>query len=57
VFTQTASAHGAPWIAREAGMRRAIVSSSTNCRDVLIAAGVLELLQVIIDGHVARVST
>jgi beta-phosphoglucomutase family hydrolase len=39
--------------AREAGLRRAVVSSSTNCRDVLRAAGILELFEEIIDGHVA----
>ena len=26
--------------ARDAGLRRAVVSSSTNCRDVLVAAGI-----------------
>ncbi len=40
--------------AREAGLRRAVVSSSTNCRDVLRAAGMLELFEEIIDGHVAE---
>jgi beta-phosphoglucomutase family hydrolase len=40
--------------AREAGLRRAVVSSSTNCRDVLIAAGIRELFEVIVDGHVAE---
>jgi beta-phosphoglucomutase family hydrolase len=40
--------------AREAGLRRAVVSSSTNCRDVLKAAGIEELFEVIIDGHVAE---
>src|SRR3954447_6701761 len=29
--------------AREQGMRRAVVSSSTNCRDVLVAAGIDQL--------------
>src|SRR4051812_37894760 len=29
--------------ARDAGLRRAVVSSSTNCRDVLRAAGMLDL--------------
>ena len=29
--------------AREAGLRRAVVSSSTNCRDVLVAAGIDDL--------------
>ncbi len=37
--------------ARDAGLRRAVVSSSTNCRDVLSAAGILDLFEEIIDGH------
>jgi beta-phosphoglucomutase family hydrolase len=40
--------------ARAAGLRRAVVSSSTNCRDVLTAAGILDLFEEIIDGHVAE---
>jgi beta-phosphoglucomutase family hydrolase len=40
--------------ARHAGLRRAVVSSSTNCRDVLTAAGILELFEEIVDGHVAE---
>jgi beta-phosphoglucomutase family hydrolase len=40
--------------ARDAGLRRAVVSSSTNCRDVLIAAGILDLFEVIVDGVVAE---
>jgi beta-phosphoglucomutase family hydrolase len=40
--------------ARAAGLRRAVVSSSTNCRDVLRAAGILELFEEIVDGHVAE---
>jgi beta-phosphoglucomutase family hydrolase len=40
--------------AREIGLRRAVVSSSTNCRDVLKAAGILELFEEIVDGHVAE---
>ncbi len=40
--------------AREAGLRRAVVSSSTNCRDVLVAAGILDLFEEIVDGHVAE---
>ncbi len=36
------------------GLRRAVVSSSTNCCDVLIAAGIRELFEVIVDGHVAE---
>jgi beta-phosphoglucomutase family hydrolase len=37
----------------EAGLHRAVVSSSTNCRDVLKAAGIYELFEQIIDGVVA----
>ncbi len=40
--------------AREAGLRRAVVSSSTNCRDVLLAAGIKDLFEQIIDGVVAE---
>ena len=40
--------------ARDAGLRRAVVSSSTNCRDVLKAAGISELFEEIVDGHVAE---
>jgi beta-phosphoglucomutase family hydrolase len=39
--------------AREAGLRRAVVSSSTNCKDVLIAAGIEDLFEQRIDGNVA----
>jgi beta-phosphoglucomutase family hydrolase len=39
---------------RTAGLRRAVVSSSTNCRDVLKAAGILDLFEEIVDGHVAE---
>ena len=39
--------------ARAAGLRRAVVSSSTNCRDVLVAAGIIDLFEEIVDGHVA----
>ena len=39
--------------ARDAGLRRAVVSSSTNCRDVLIAAGIEDLFETRIDGVVA----
>jgi beta-phosphoglucomutase family hydrolase len=38
---------------RDAGLKRAVVSSSTNCRDVLAAAGILDLFDEIIDGVVA----
>jgi beta-phosphoglucomutase family hydrolase len=40
--------------ARVAGLRRAVVSSSTNCRDVLIAAGIEDLFEQRIDGVVAE---
>jgi beta-phosphoglucomutase family hydrolase len=40
--------------AREAGLRRAVVSSSTNCHDVLVAAGIAELFEARIDGAVAE---
>jgi beta-phosphoglucomutase family hydrolase len=40
--------------AREAGLRRAVVSSSTNCREVLIAAGIEDLFEVRIDGLLAE---
>lgn len=39
--------------ARQAGLRRAVVSSSTNCRAVLQAAGIIELFEEIVDGVVA----
>ena len=37
-----------------AGLRRAVVSSSANCRDVLVAAGIEDLFEARIDGIVAR---
>jgi beta-phosphoglucomutase family hydrolase len=40
--------------AREAGLRRAVVSSSTNAHDVLVAAGILDLFEQVIDGHTAE---
>jgi beta-phosphoglucomutase family hydrolase len=40
--------------ARAAGLGRAVVSSSTNCRDVLIAAGIEEFFEARIDGIVAE---
>jgi beta-phosphoglucomutase family hydrolase len=40
--------------ARDAGLHRVVVSSSTNCRDVLTAAGIVDLFEAIIDGHVAE---
>ena len=40
--------------ARDAGLRRAVVSSSANCRDVLVAAGIADLFEVRIDALVAK---
>jgi beta-phosphoglucomutase family hydrolase len=40
--------------AREAGLRRAVVSSSSNCREVVAAAGIEDLLEVRVDGIVAE---
>jgi len=40
--------------ARDEGLRRAVVSASTNCRDVLAAAGIEHLFEVRIDGVVAE---
>jgi len=40
--------------ARDARLRRAVVSSSTNCREILIAAGIEDLLEVRVDGVVAE---
>jgi beta-phosphoglucomutase family hydrolase len=40
--------------ATRAGLRRAVVSASANCRDVVVAAGIEDLLEVRIDGIVAR---
>ena len=40
--------------ARDAGLRRAVVSSSANCRDVLKAAGIIDLFEEIVDGVVAE---
>ncbi|MEV6126633.1 beta-phosphoglucomutase family hydrolase [Streptomyces violaceusniger] len=39
--------------ARAEGLRTAVVSSSANCRDVLVAAGIEDLFEVRIDGVVA----
>jgi beta-phosphoglucomutase family hydrolase len=39
--------------ARDGGLRRAVVSASANCRDVLISAGIEDLLEVRVDGIVA----
>jgi beta-phosphoglucomutase family hydrolase len=40
--------------ARAARLRRAVVSASANCQDVLRSAGIEELLEVRVDGIVAR---
>ena len=40
--------------AQEAGLRRAVVSSSSNCREVLVAAGIEDLFEQRIDGLVAE---
>jgi beta-phosphoglucomutase family hydrolase len=40
--------------ARELGLRRAVVSSSTNCREVLAAAGIEHLFEARIDGIAAE---
>jgi beta-phosphoglucomutase family hydrolase len=39
---------------RDAGLARAVVSSSSNCRDVLVAAGIEDLFDARIDGVVAE---
>jgi beta-phosphoglucomutase family hydrolase len=38
----------------EAGLRRAVVSASANCREVLEAAGIADLFEVRVDGLTAR---
>ena len=40
--------------ARAAGLRRAVVSASANCKDVLEAAGIADLIEARVDGIVAR---
>lgn len=40
--------------ARDAGLRRAVVSSSANCRKVVEAAGLTDLLEVRVDGITSR---
>jgi beta-phosphoglucomutase family hydrolase len=40
-------------IARDAGLRRAVVSASRNCQEVLAAAGIEHLFEVRVDGVVA----
>jgi beta-phosphoglucomutase family hydrolase len=39
---------------RDAGLHRAVVSSSANCHDVLVAAGIEDLFEARIDGLVAE---
>jgi beta-phosphoglucomutase family hydrolase len=39
---------------RDAGLRRAVVSSSANAHDVLVAAGIEDLFEALIDGVVAE---
>jgi beta-phosphoglucomutase family hydrolase len=39
---------------RDAGLRRAVVSSSANCADVLRAAGIEDYFEVRVDGHVVE---
>ncbi len=41
-------------VARDAGLARAVVSASTNCRDVLAAAGIEDLFDVVVDGIAAE---
>ena len=41
-------------VARDEGLRRAVVSSSTNCREVLQAARIDHLFEAIVDGVVAE---
>jgi beta-phosphoglucomutase family hydrolase len=40
--------------AKDAGLRRAVVSSSKNCREVLQAAGILDLFEERVDGDIAE---
>ena len=40
-------------VACERGLRRAVVSASSNCREVLDAAGIAGLFEVVVDGVVA----
>jgi beta-phosphoglucomutase family hydrolase len=40
--------------AKAAGLRRVVVSASANCKDVLEAAGIADLLEARVDGVVAR---
>ena len=40
--------------AKDAGLRRAVVSASANCKDVLEAAGIADLMEARVDGVTAR---
>jgi beta-phosphoglucomutase family hydrolase len=40
--------------AKQAGLRRAVVSASANCKDVLEAAGIADLMEARVDGLTAR---
>jgi beta-phosphoglucomutase family hydrolase len=40
--------------ARDAGLQRAVVSSSANCHDILASAGIDSLFDVVVDGVVAE---
>ena len=40
--------------ARECGLRRAVVSASKNCREVLVASGIEDLFEARVDGTVAE---
>ena len=40
--------------AKEAGLRRAVVSASANCKEVLEAAGIADLIEARVDGVTAR---
>jgi beta-phosphoglucomutase family hydrolase len=40
--------------ARDAGLRRAVVSSSRHCAEILAAAGIADLIEVRVDGLVAQ---
>ena len=40
--------------ARDAGLRHAVVSSSRNCHDVVVGAGIEDLLEVRVDGVTAK---
>jgi beta-phosphoglucomutase family hydrolase len=39
---------------RDAGLHRAVVSASANCRDVLVAAGIVDLFEEVVDGIVTE---